>query len=87
MMAAHSPRMTQMLENVRVVSAAPARRPSGALIADRHSVGGTPRAVTTVAWLVILATSLLPTVIAQEVLGASVTLTERTAAAAAAVRA
>ena len=38
--------------------------------------------MTSVAWLVILATSFLPTVLAQEVLGASVTLWERTAAAA-----
>lgn len=34
--------------------------------------------VTIAAWLVVLATSLLPTVVAQEVLGATVTLTERT---------
>lgn len=51
------------------------------LTAQRLQIGTAGGFVTIAAWLVVLATSLLPTVIAQEVLGATVTLTARTSGA------
>ncbi len=55
---------------------------SGEVIADSHARWRWPRPVLIAAWVVVLACSLLPTVIAQEVLGAEVTLGQRAAATA-----
>lgn len=71
----------------RAPAASPGRLPSDQTIAAARAGWRSPSPVPITAWTVVLATSLLPTVVAQEILGADITLGQRSAVAVASVAA